>query len=250
MVRLVAGLGSRAVDRTYDDYAYLLCPAQPGIKASSRPEEACYYSQRYIDLIDFGPRPLRDQARARGVAAVPRPDSRASRTWSPSSRKATSRRRWAPCWTSAREDLCITFENLIRRKGFPALMRQILEVLSEAFGFPVDVEFAADGENLYLLQCRAQSQVGAGADVHVPTGVPPERVIFTANRFVPDGAFAGISHIVYVDPLDYETIPDYETLVAVGQAVGLLNRRLPRRRFILIGPGRWGSRGDIRLGCG
>jgi hypothetical protein len=34
----------------------------------------------------------------------------------------------------------------------------------------------------------------------------------------------------------------------VGRAVGRLNRILPRRRFILVGPGRWGSRGDIRLG--
>jgi len=30
--------------------------------------------------------------------------------------------------------------------------------------------------------------------------------------------------------------------------VGELNRKLPNRRFILMGPGRWGSRGDIKLG--
>ena len=34
----------------------------------------------------------------------------------------------------------------------------------------------------------------------------------------------------------------------VGRAVGQLNRLLPKRRFILMGPGRWGSRGDIKLG--
>ena len=34
----------------------------------------------------------------------------------------------------------------------------------------------------------------------------------------------------------------------VGRAVGRLNKLLPKRQFILIGPGRWGSRGDIRLG--
>jgi hypothetical protein len=34
----------------------------------------------------------------------------------------------------------------------------------------------------------------------------------------------------------------------VGRAVGRLNRLLPKRQFILMGPGRWGSRGDIRLG--
>jgi hypothetical protein len=34
----------------------------------------------------------------------------------------------------------------------------------------------------------------------------------------------------------------------VGRAVSALNRVLPKRQFLLIGPGRWGSRGDIHLG--
>ena len=34
----------------------------------------------------------------------------------------------------------------------------------------------------------------------------------------------------------------------VGRTVGELNRTLPHRKFILMGPGRWGSRGDIKLG--
>jgi hypothetical protein len=37
-------------------------------------------------------------------------------------------------------------------------------------------------------------------------------------------------------------------MLAVAKAVGFLNRKLPDRKFILMGPGRWGSRGDIRLG--
>ncbi|HSS79188.1 MAG TPA: pyruvate, phosphate dikinase, partial [Thermoanaerobaculia bacterium] len=41
---------------------------------------------------------------------------------------------------------------------------------------------------------------------------------------------------------------DVDAMREVGRAVGRLNRLLPRRRFALLGPGRWGSRGDIRLG--
>jgi pyruvate, water dikinase len=37
-------------------------------------------------------------------------------------------------------------------------------------------------------------------------------------------------------------------MVSVGEAVSRLNGLLPRRAFILMGPGRWGSRGDITLG--
>ncbi len=34
----------------------------------------------------------------------------------------------------------------------------------------------------------------------------------------------------------------------MGRAVSKLNQILPKRQFILMGPGRWGSRGDIKLG--
>jgi hypothetical protein len=53
---------------------------------------------------------------------------------------------------------------------------------------------------------------------------------------------------VYVDPDRYLALETRQQLLEVGRAVGRLNTLLPRRRFILIGPGRWGSRGDVRLG--
>ena len=34
----------------------------------------------------------------------------------------------------------------------------------------------------------------------------------------------------------------------MARAVGAVNKTLPQRRFLLMGPGRWGSRGDIKLG--
>jgi hypothetical protein len=56
-----------------------------------------------------------------------------------------------------------------------------------------------------------------------------------------------ISHVVYVVPEEYARL-DLESIRDVGRAVGRLNRLLPKRQFVLMGPGRWGSRGDIRLG--
>jgi len=37
-------------------------------------------------------------------------------------------------------------------------------------------------------------------------------------------------------------------MLDIGRAVGKLNKLLPKRQFMLVGPGRWGSRGDIKLG--
>jgi len=72
--------------------------------------------------------------------------------------------------------------------------------------------------------------------------------VFTANRYVSNGRVPDVTHIVYVDPRRYRTLTDRAALREVGRVVGRLNKVLPRRRFVLMGPGRWGSRGDIRLG--
>jgi hypothetical protein len=51
-----------------------------------------------------------------------------------------------------------------------------------------------------------------------------------------------------VVPEKYDEVSDLAELKEIGRAVGKLNKLLPKRQFVLIGPGRWGSRGDIKLG--
>ncbi|MCX6835428.1 MAG: pyruvate, phosphate dikinase, partial [candidate division Zixibacteria bacterium] len=74
------------------------------------------------------------------------------------------------------------------------------------------------------------------------------RVLFNARRFVCNGHIRGLLYVVYVDPQGYGELTEREEMLEVGRVVSKLNELLPRRRFILMGPGRWGSRGDIRLG--
>ncbi|HOO97676.1 MAG TPA: PEP/pyruvate-binding domain-containing protein [Caldisericia bacterium] len=52
VVRLVAGLGTRAVDRVDTDYPTLASPGQPGLRVNTIPDEIIKYSQKYIDVID------------------------------------------------------------------------------------------------------------------------------------------------------------------------------------------------------
>ena len=72
--------------------------------------------------------------------------------------------------------------------------------------------------------------------------------MFSANRYISDGSIEDISHIVYVDPDGYNSLQELSQLINIGRAIGQLNSLLPKRRFILMGPGRWGSRGDIKMG--
>jgi hypothetical protein len=84
--------------------------------------------------------------------------------------------------------------------------------------------------------------------VPIPRDLPESQVLFSANRYVSNGSVSGITHIVYVDPEAYAGLGELAELRDVGRAVGRLNKILPKRQFVLMGPGRWGSRGDIKLG--
>ena len=152
-------------------------------------------------------------------------------------------------------DLVLTFDNLLTRTQFVALMKQILRTLSDRFGRHVDVEFTASivpgypepDFVVHLLQCRPQASQQAGRRVEVPTTVSEADTVFTADRLVPDGRVQGIRYVVFVDPEAYNHLPDETTRLQLARVVGKLNQVLEKKSFILMGPGRWGS-ANIDLG--
>ncbi len=247
MVRLVAGLGTRAVDRVGEDYPKLFSPGQPSLRTVVQPEEILRYSQHYVDVVDlveneFVTVPLERLMQEAGnrfpvaqqIFSIYRDGQLIPAT--------------GLLFNVEPRDLVITFDGLLERTGFARQMKEILDVLGETWHVPVDVEFAHDGEHLYILQCRPQSRAGHYARVEIPPGIRPADQIFSARRFVQMGQVEAIEYIVYVHGEAYAEIEDYERLLAVGTTVGQLNRILPHRKFVLMGPGRWGSRGDVKLG--
>jgi hypothetical protein len=246
LIRIVPGLGSRAVDRTSNDYPILISPGQPQLKVNITLDEIIRYSPIYIDLINlktgefetvnleslkqFGNEyPLLSQ-----VVSILRQDHIVQAR---------------PMSIDFKNDkLVVTFEGLISRTKFVEQVKDILEILQKQYNHPVDIEFAHDGKNLYLLQCRSQS---AGIEYKppvLPSKIDADKILFTAERFISNGIVANVTHVVYVDPKQYSEITDLETMKEVGRIIGRLNKILPKRQFILMGPGRWGSRGDIKLG--
>ena len=147
-----------------------------------------------------------------------------------------------------RDDAVVTFDGLISDTHFIDQVQGLLTLLEDKLAMPVDIEFASDGRDFYLLQCRPQSYMEGSRPAPIPKDIQKKRILFSANRYVSNGRVPDITHVVYVDPLSYDELSDLASLTEVGRAVGRLNKLLPRRKFILMGPGRWGSRGDIKLG--
>jgi len=144
-------------------------------------------------------------------------------------------------------DLVVTFDRFTHDSAFPSFLRWILKQLEAAYGCPVDIEFAHDGQDFYLLQCRPQVVREAEEEVHVPADVDPGHRIFSACRDIDNGSVHGIEYVVLIDPRDYNRLESSERRLGVARVVRLLNERLQERSFILMGPGRWGTR-DLRMG--
>jgi hypothetical protein len=247
LIRLVPGLGTRAVDRIADDYPVLIAPGQPNLRANVTVEEVLRYSPRRVDVINlesnsFETVEVKELLRSCGarypqirhlISVVDHDRFEQPVGMLPDFQK---------------QAVVFTFDGLIRKTSFLSYIRELLLLLQEKLDGPVDIEFAYDGNDFYLLQCRPQSYSGDAVPVPIPQNLPADRVIFSANRYVSNGKVPEITHIVYVDLEGYSQLPDYKSMQDVGRAVSRLNKLLPKRQFILIGPGRWGSRGEIKLG--
>lgn len=247
LVRLVPGLGTRAVDRLSDDYPILLAPGQPGLRVNVSLDEIVRYSPKKMDVINletntFETVDIRELLKTHG-AEFPAVNQIVSVL-----KQDHIQQPMGINLDFESENLVVTFEGLKSRTPFVKQIHAILQVLKERLDIAVDLEFASDGNNFYLLQCRPQSYGSDSAPATIPPDIPDDRLLFSANRYISNGSATGLTHIVYVDPQKYSEMEERSELLAVARAVGKVNKLLPKRQFVLMGPGRWGSRGDIKLG--
>lgn len=247
LLRLVPGLGTRAVDRTSDDYPVLIAPGQKNLRVNVTVDEIIRYSPKKIDVINlklntFETVRINEFLKKLGDE-VPNINQIVSILDGQHIRKPLGMN-----IDFDKEDFIITFEGLITDTKLVTKIKNMLKLLQDKMGTPVNIEFAYDGKDLFLLQCRPQSYLENSISTPIPRGIPKEKIIFSAKRYISNGKVPDCTHIVYVDPESYDKLSNQLDLLAVGRAIGCLNRLLPKRRFILMGPGRWGSRGDIKLG--
>ncbi len=246
LLRMVMGLGTRAVDRVGDDFPILISPGQPKLRVNHVPQEMQKYSPQMMDVLDmeknqFITVSISDIIRNYG-SGIPWLNHAVSFL---TDDFITEYNKFS---ADSNNSVIVTFDGLIHKTPVISQIRTIMSLLVEKLGFPVDVKFASDGENFYILQCRPQSKSRDNLPVAIPTEIPAQNTVFTADKYISNGKVTGIKTVVYVDPDEYGGLEDHQDLVRVGNAVSELNRILYRKSFILMGPGRWGSRGDIKLG--
>ncbi|MBU1240480.1 nucleotidyltransferase domain-containing protein [Myxococcota bacterium] len=247
LVRLVPGLGTRAVDRVSDDYPVLIAPGQPDLRVNISLEEIVHYAPAKIDLINmrtnsFETHDIQEVLRECGENYPGVSNLISVRDGDTIKTKALINTDFV------NDEIILTFDKLFKQTDFLPKIKSLLELLREKMGTAVDIEFAHDGEDFYLLQCRSQNNSGDNSPAPIPQDIQQSSIVFSASKYVTNGLLTNISHVVYVSPEGYSDMTTVEDLKTIGRIVSSLNKILPKKRFILMGPGRWGSRGDIKLG--
>ncbi len=243
LVRLVFGLGTRAVDRVGQDYPRMIPLSHPLLRPEVSAGQIMKYSQKMVDVINLKTRSLETIPTMTLLGEIDDPDLFYAVSMNVEGHLSAPMFRGSPVDPNGS---CLTFENFLTRTPVVSLLQKILRKLEAAYGSPVDIEFAWDDDRLYLLQCRTLT-VREGGKVAVPTEVPPEQTLFINTLCLVSAVVRNIEYIVYVDPKAYDRIVEQDEKIAVGRVVGRMNIILADKRYALLGPGRWGSN-DINLG--
>ncbi len=239
VLRLVFGLGTRAVDRRDDDYTRIVALNEPRRRPESGLDEVREYAQRKVDVLDLEANQLvtvdfADIVRQRpalDLGIFSSPDRRAAPPEGEDVRRV------------------LTFDRLLAETSFIPRMREIMGLVHEAYDYPVEMEFAAnylpDGScRINLLQCRPLQVKGSGTAPGLPSGIDPGDLLAEAH-----GAVIGHSRVIPVDRLVCVMPAAYGPLsvsdrYAVARLIGRI-MHLPRPgregTLMLLGPGRWGT---------
>ncbi len=142
----------------------------------------------------------------------------------------------------------INFADILKYNYVPLAqtLKTVLDVVTEACGSPVEIEFAVDlnkdGEgnaSFYLLQIKPLLGTGAGYNIDTETINENELVLLT-RKSMGNGLIDGITDIIFIEPEKF----DNKRTLEMADEIAATNEKMVKenRKYILIGPGRWGSR--------
>lgn len=239
MLRLVFGMGTRAVDREADDYARLL-----NMDAPTAPPMVAYgdeykYSQHKMDVINL----KSNEFETINVAGIDKRDIKADPSLFMELDYPTAARLREMGLSAADAPDILNFRKLLGKTDFTSVMTEAMRILEEKYNYPVDIEYACnfdEGGNyrVNLLQCRPLQTRGIGA-----AGVMPKvkQLYFrTEGNFMGGNVCLPVRYAVMVRVEPYLALPE-QRKYQVARKLGELNSLLRDEHTILLGPGRWGT---------
>jgi hypothetical protein len=244
MLRLVLGLGTRAVERVEDDYPQTIALDEPLSRPYADRQDAKEFSQHKVDILDTQENCLR----AIDLTEVIREGLDVKLDLLAVQDRYTMQK-MKELGMKGQDAWVLTFEKLLADTEFTSIMQRLLKTLESRYQYPVDVEFTVnfteeDSFRINLLQCRPLQTKGVRAGVQIPKDIEPEEILFESQGYNMGGSISQpLKRIIYVDPAKYVEMPISQKY-SIARLIGKLNAHISERETtptILFGPGRWGT---------
>lgn len=247
MLRLVMGLGTRAVQRTPGDYPRLIGLDRAQANLRTTVADRHKFSQRQVDVLDYKTHSLSVRKLSEIIEELPGWQKKfvlshdTDAEYMLRQRGKNKKIYFADC------------QGLVDENTFIEMMSSILKMLEHEYERPVDIEFAVKGVGdhefrVNLLQCRPL-QTGASQKIHIPEGVDKNTLFDVRRTSMRRSKTEKMDIIVWVDPKKYYEYP-YAKKFEVAQKIGEINQYFKNDeddemraggKMMLLVPGRIGT---------
>ena len=142
----------------------------------------------------------------------------------------------------------INFANILKYNYFPLskILEKLLDISQKAMGIPVEIEFAVDLKKtkdilptFYLLQVRPLSHNEEEVSI-APEYLTKEKSFLYSTESLGNGNINTISDIIFLDPSKFDKTRTMEMKDEIKEMNEIIKSQ--DKNYILIGPGRWGTR--------
>jgi hypothetical protein len=244
MLRIVFGLGTRAVNRVENDYPRIVALDAPLVKPYAKQADIKRFSQHEADVLNLRDNEFQTLPTAKLLSEdlVEQLDLIVERDTAAADYLRSVGRDTKDAWI-------ITFDELLSATPFAKTMSLMLKTLERVYRYPVDIEFTvnfnAEGKpQINLLQCRPFQTKGHYSRVELPEKISKSKILLRQEaNFMGGSIYQAISRIIYIDPKGYAGL-NLSEKHEVARLTGKLNKQIGRREVmptILLGPGRWGT---------
>ncbi|MBN2072757.1 MAG: phosphoenolpyruvate synthase [Actinobacteria bacterium] len=241
MLRLVMGLGTRAVNRTDYEYPRIVSLSRPLLTPITSASSGNQYSQHNADVLDLEKNTFTSVSISGLLQKLPgwykniilEHDYDTERLLKSQGKDA--------------EVVFSTCEGLIKMKGFTDTFKKLMSVIQKEYNYPVDIEFTCNFTDkgnflVNLLQCRPLQVGGTGQKVMIP-GIEEGKILFKLSKGTMGGAVVQpIDIVIQVDPEGYCRFP-HKNKYSIARMIGRINNYFKGRdlSIMLMAPGRIGT---------
>ncbi|MFN2394772.1 MAG: PEP/pyruvate-binding domain-containing protein, partial [Bacteroidales bacterium] len=142
----------------------------------------------------------------------------------------------------------INFANILKYDYIPMAktIEVILDIVSESLGSPIEIEFAVDlnkdkngNASFYLLQIKPLIKNIIDNEISLDE-IDNERLLLYSENGMGNGRIDDIEDVIFVDMKSFDKLKTEK----MRDEIEMLNNKMveENRKYILIGPGRWGTR--------